>query len=322
MAQEAETPPVTPDSISDALSQTQPRFEGAILQGHPAEEPLEEEPLETPPAQRSSPSLASESPRYKYETLDAYEQAYTDAERRLHTATEEARLARDEAARLTARVTALEITPEASPPPAKSPPGPSIAQVAREIAELDQDAPEYYDRLASKWQGMIETLIEQQGREIARTEAERVAKQAVATAQTTWQATQQRQTEEARVLALAVEEAKTVGLDIEHNVRDQRLFWQVIAPEVDEALPSASYEERIREAVKRVPEFRTPPTNGGLPPIPPAETVASRRAALRPMGRQSAGPGGPGAAVEPPAEEPQPMSITAALQQGRARQRV
>ena len=319
MAQADGNPPILPDSISTALSQTQPRFEGATLQGHPAEEPSEEDLPETPPPQLPVPPV--EPPRYKYDSLDAYEHAYTEAERRIHTATEETRLAREEAERTKARLTALEATPPTAPTPPR-PTGPPIAQVAREIAELDQDAPDYYDRLAGKWEGMIDTLIQQRGREIARTEAERVAKEAVATAQTTWQATQQRQTEEARVLAMAVAEARTVGLDLEHNARDQRLFWQVIAPEVDESLPSASYEERIREAVKRVPEFRPPPTNGGPPPIPPTETVDQRRAAVRPMGRQTAGPAGPGTAVEPPPEEPSPMSITAALQQNRPRQRV
>ena len=195
----------------------------------------------------------------------------------------------------------------------------------REIAELDAEAEDYHQRVAEKWESALAPLIEGHSRQVSQAEAKRIAQELIAEERKTWRADQQRMTDEERVVAFAVEEAKAVGLDIKDNMRDNRLFWQVIAPEVDEALPDATYEERIREAVKRVPEFRQPSSNGGAPPtapIPPAETVAQRRAAVRPMGRQSAGPAGPGAAVEPPPEEPKPLSITAALQQSRQGQRV
>ena len=136
MAQADENPPILPDSISTALSQTQPRFEGATLQGHPAEEPSEENLPETPPPPPPVPPV--EPPRYKYDSLDAYEHAYTEAERRIHTATEETRLAREEVERTKARLTALEATPPTPPTPPR-PAGPPIAQGAREITLLGQN---------------------------------------------------------------------------------------------------------------------------------------------------------------------------------------
>lgn len=318
MAQAVETPETTADSISTALATTQPRFDRAeALSGHPAETEGEEEPEAepTPP-----PAPATEPPRHKYATLEEYDRAYSEAERRMHAATEETRLAREETAALKAK------GPEPSPAP--SPPLPktaALSQVMREIAELDADAPDYHQQVAEKWVAALDPLIEERSRQSIKDEARRIAQELIAEERKTWRADQQRMTEEDRLHAVAVEQAREAGLDLEHSVRDNRLFWQVIAPEVDEALPNATYEEKIREAVKRVPEFRQPSSNGGTPPaapIPPAETVERRRATVRPMGRQSAGPAGPGEAVEPPPEAPTPLSITAALAESKRGQRV
>lgn len=313
---------VVPDSISAALAKTEQVFTGATLVGHPAmdiDESESDEPIEAPPAptpkEPTAPSTpAPTDPRpFKYATHEDAEEGYREAKRLMDEKATEANRLRDELDRRTAELDEAKRAPKAPEPPPAS--DGAFERALEEITALDPNAESYMRELSGKWKGAItqqaQALI---GAEVTKLRQELRAEQETARTQA------RAETEQQRVSRLATEQAKDAGLDLAGSKRDSRLFWSVIAAEVDEEFPDLSYEEKITEAVKRIPTFRAPVTPAPAPPTP--ETVQARQAAQRPMGRGSSGPG-MSTPVGPSAEAPvQPLTVEEAVQRTHRAQRI
>lgn len=327
-----DTPTVS--SVQSALEKARQSFgdddpatdDLAVLEGHPATEQDDEGDGDQKPKpdaeddKRGPKGDEDEKGKGKYKSVEDAEKAAKSAERRMHTATEEAANLRKELEATKSQLDemqkkvverTMEISEEANEE--------FLEKVLSEMQELDPMDPAYRKSLAKLYRKMFS-----QNEKVMAQSLQEAAKQIVQEELATKTKEQQEKDERLRRWELGIRLATSAGFDMQDTGTDPEtgkitrsddylLFWRTF----QDAPNDLDYEEQVDWTIKELNRILGRKVSSKKKQDDDAKALQNRRV---PLGKGSAGPAR-GGGKETPAERPSAL-IQSALDKARERRRI
>jgi len=245
-----------PDSLAGIIERSKIEFSG-----HPAEGG-EEPPEETRTDGEDPPEPPEPEKKFKYASHEEAEKGAAETQRFATEKAEEAKTARERAEALERELAEVRAAP---PEPAEAPKPPTrveakgrVATALKTIRQLDEDDPEYDDKVADAWAeagvGGPQVPVPDTA-EITKIVTKQVKEELQAARDVV--AAKEAESETIRIRTTATELATKSGLDMETGSADHRLFWDVAReipatnPEL-EAKPLKEQTEWVVNEVRRL----------------------------------------------------------------------